>query len=195
VSTISGLYQRFRHLIHEGFKFLVIGAVGTIVTFGVANALHDIGKYKAITITTILATVVTFLGNRYWTFRHRQGAGTTRESILFFVLNAVGLLIYYACIGLTDAAGLGGSKLWYNAALVVGTVLGTIFRFWSYRKWVWKAKHPPALSADEPDHQNRDRDRDLTACVAAAPAPLGHETDGKSARQPERVPASHRRRS
>ena len=102
MSTIRGLYERFRHLIHEGFKFLVIGAIGTIVTFGLANALHDIGKYKAITIATIVATVVTYLGNRYWTFRDRQGQGHTRDTTIFFVLNGIGLLIYYGCIGLTD---------------------------------------------------------------------------------------------
>jgi putative flippase GtrA len=137
VSSVSGLYERFRHLIHEGAKFLTIGAIGTIVTFGVANALRGLGNYKAVTIATILATIVTYLGNRYWTFRHRQSQGTARDSIMFFVMNGIGLLIYYCCIGLTDLAGVGKSKLWYNVALVVGTGLGTLFRFWSYRKWVW----------------------------------------------------------
>jgi putative flippase GtrA len=168
VGTIRGLYERFRHLIHEGFKFLIIGAIGTVVTFGVANGLHNIGKYKAITIATILATVVTYLGNRYWTFKGRQGQGTTRESIIFFILNGIGLLIYYGCIGLTDLAGLGGSKLWYNMALIVGTGLGTLFRFWSYRKWVWLApSDTPVLSRDESDQE---RAQDFAAMVGAAPA-------------------------
>jgi putative flippase GtrA len=145
VSTIRELYERFRHLIHEGFKFLVIGAVGAIITFGLANALHSVGKYKAITIATIVATVVTYLGNRYWTFRHRQGKGATRDSVMFFVLNGAGLVIYYACIGLIDLAGVGHDLAWYNVALVVGTGLGTLFRFWSYRKWIWLAS-PPAFS-------------------------------------------------
>ena len=82
---------------------------------------------------------MTYLGNRYWTFKHRQSQGTTRDSTMFFVLNGIGLLIYYCCIGLTDLAGLGNSKVWYNVALIVGTGLGTLFRFWSYRKWVWTA--------------------------------------------------------
>jgi putative flippase GtrA len=143
VSGIRDLYGRFRHLIHEGAKFLVVGGIGTVVTFVVANALHSIGEYKAITVATIVATVITYVGNRYWSFRHRQGNGTARESVVFFILNAIGLLIYYACIWLVvDAAGLKG-KLWYNVALVVGTGLGTLFRFWSYRKWVWGTpKHP-----------------------------------------------------
>ncbi|HEY2638359.1 MAG TPA: GtrA family protein [Streptosporangiaceae bacterium] len=140
MGSVRGLYERFRHLIHEGAKFLVIGAIGTVVTFGAANALQGIGRYKAVTIATILATCVTYLGNRYWTFRHRQSNGTTRDSIAFFVLNGIGLLIYYGCIGLTDLAGLGSSKIWYNVALIVGTGFGTMFRFWSYRKWVWTSK-------------------------------------------------------
>jgi putative flippase GtrA len=138
LSIVRDLYSRFRQLIHEGFKFLVVGAIGTIVTFGVANLLRHIGDYKAVTVATIVATIVTYLGNRYWSFNKRQGQGTLRESIIFLILNGVGLLIYYGCIGLTDLAGLH-SRAWYNVALVVGTGLGTLFRFWSYRKWVWTA--------------------------------------------------------
>jgi putative flippase GtrA len=200
VSTIRGLYERFRHLIHEGFKFLVIGAIGTIVTFGLANALHDIGKYKAITIATIVATVVTYLGNRYWTFRDRQGQGHTRDTTIFFVLNGIGLLIYYGCIGLTDVAGLGSSKVWYNVALIVGTGLGTLFRFWSYRKWVWTAADAPAAPVLSDRESGEDRAQDLAAVVGAAPA--HHETApgqdapvGFDAPPSRRTPASHRRTS
>jgi putative flippase GtrA len=170
VTSIGELYTRFRQLIHEGAKFLVIGAIGAIITFGVANALHPIGKYKAITVATILATVITYLGNRYWTFRHRQGKGTTRDSIMFFVLNGVGLIIYYACIGLIDLAGLGHSVAWYNVALIVGTGLGTLFRFWSYRRWIWLAN--PAAPAEV---------EELTPQMAGTPAEHNGSTGGFSA--------------
>jgi putative flippase GtrA len=187
VSILRDLYERFRHLIHEGAKFLVIGAVGTVITFAVANALHDIGKYKAVTIATILATVFTFLGNRYWTFRHREGQGTTRDTVVFFVLNGIGLLIYYGCIGLTDLAGLT-SKLWYNVALVVGTGLGTLFRFWSYRKWVWVAPDEHILEPAEPAD---DVAQDLAAMVGAAPV-SHHAASPEPARNSAgHHPASH----
>jgi putative flippase GtrA len=140
VSLVSTLYQRFRLLIHEGAKFGVVGLTGSIVTLGGADILNfDLGinRYAAITIATIVATFVTFVGNRYWTFRHREGAGTTRESVMFFVLNGVGLLIQYAAIGLVwDGLGLH-TKFWYTVANFIGLVVGTLFRFWSYRKWVW----------------------------------------------------------
>jgi putative flippase GtrA len=144
VISIDGLHQRFRLLIHEGFKFLVVGGIGAVVTIVGAVALHGLGKYLAITIVTIVGTVVTFLGNRYWAFRHRQGQGATRESVMFFFLNGVGLLIYYACIWtIQGLAGLDG-RAWYAVALVLGMGLGTVFRFWSYRRWVWTLQHQPS---------------------------------------------------
>jgi len=143
VNLVSTVYQRFRLLIHEGSKFLVIGGIGFVVAIGGADILHfdvGLGKYTSVTVATIAATVVTFLGNRYWTFRHREGKGTAHESVMFFVLNGVGLLMQYACIGLVqDALGLQG-KFWFNFANLLGTAIGTVFRFWSYRKWVWHAQ-------------------------------------------------------
>jgi putative flippase GtrA len=139
------LYQRFRVLIHEAAKFGVVGLVGFIVSLGGADVLRyglGVGKYKAIVAATILATVVTFLGNRYWAFRHRERTGMGRETVLFFVFNAIGLLIQLACVAIVqDGANLNG-KVWYNAANLAGIGLGTLFRFWSYRKWVWRTQEP-----------------------------------------------------
>jgi putative flippase GtrA len=145
VRLVRELYTRFRQLIHEVAKFGVVGLVGVAISFGGAAVLRfdfGFGKYTSVTVATTVATVVAFIGNRYWTFRHRERTGTARETVLFFALNGVGLLIQYACIGITqDVLGLSG-KLWYNIANLVGIGLGTLFRFWTYRKWVWAL--PPA---------------------------------------------------
>src|SRR5205823_962141 len=62
------------------------------------------------------------------------------ETLLFFLLNGIGLLIQLACVGLAYH-GLGlTSKLDYAIANNLGIVIGTVFRFWSYRKWVWAAR-------------------------------------------------------
>ncbi|MDX6338991.1 MAG: hypothetical protein QOG05_6331 [Streptosporangiaceae bacterium] len=139
------LYERFRVLIHEAAKFGVVGLAGFIVSLGGADILHfdaGVGKYKAVIVATIAATVVTFLGNRYWAFRHRERVGMGRETLLFFVFNAIGLLIQLACVAIVaDGAGLQG-KVWYNLANLTGIGLGTLFRFWSYRKWVWRTQEP-----------------------------------------------------
>ena len=139
------LYQRFRVLIHEAAKFGVVGLAGFIVSLGGADVLRyglGVGKYKAVVVATILATVVTFVGNRYWAFRHRERTGMGRETVLFFVFNAIGLLIQLACVAIVqDGIHLNG-KVWYNVANLAGIGLGTLFRFWSYRKWVWRTQEP-----------------------------------------------------
>jgi len=171
VSSVQDLYARFRRLIHELAKFGVIGGIGFVITLGGADILRfdvGMGKYKAVTVATVIATLATFVGNRYWTFRHRERTGTGRESILFFVMNGVGLLIQYASIfAFQDLAGLSG-KFWYNLANFVGIVFGTIFRFWSYRQFVWRDSVVDVL---EEEHEALE-----PTAAAAAPAP--GRTDG-----------------
>jgi putative flippase GtrA len=150
VNGVRGLYERFRQLIHEGFKFGVVGGIGFLITDGGTNALQSPlhGWLKANVIATLAATVVTYLGSRYWTFRHRERGGTGRETILFLVLNAVGLGIQLACLGFANYALGLTDKFSSNVALFLGICLGTLFRFWSYRKWVWIA--PAAGAAPDP---------------------------------------------
>jgi putative flippase GtrA len=141
------LYQRFRVLIHEAAKFGVVGLAGFIVSLGGADVLRyglGVGKYKAIVIATVLATVVTFVGNRYWAFRHRERTGMGRETVLFFVFNGIGLLIQLASVAIVQDGAHLKSGIWYNLANLAGIGLGTLFRFWSYRKWVWRTQEPPS---------------------------------------------------
>jgi putative flippase GtrA len=145
-----GFYARIRPMLPEFIKFCIIGGIGTVIDLGGAAVLH--GRYhveplaaKAVSVT--VATLFTYLGSRFWTFRHRENRAMHHEALLFFVLNLVGLLIAEAVIGLaTYGMGLHGS-LGYNAASVVGTGLGTIFRFYAYRKWVFLAPSPPSTAA------------------------------------------------
>jgi putative flippase GtrA len=178
VRSVQDLYERFRHLIHELAKFGVIGGVGFIVTLVGADLLRfdaGLGKYKAVTVATVVATLVTFFGNRYWTFRHRERTGTGRESVLFFVMNGVGLLIQYASIfAFQDLAGLNG-KLWYNLANFVGIVFGTIFRFWSYRRFVWRESIVEVL---EEEHEAEEHEHEVLEPTAAAGAPAPGTADG-----------------
>jgi putative flippase GtrA len=143
VSFTRELYARFRHLIHEVAKFGIIGFIGFVITDGGTNLLHagwHIGPLTSNVAATVVATAVSFVGNRWWTFRHRERTGVSRETVMFFVLNGIGLGIQLACIGFTYYALGLTDHFAYNIALIVGIVFGTLFRFWSYRKWVWAAK-------------------------------------------------------
>jgi putative flippase GtrA len=140
VSPVSRWYQRFRRPIHEFAKFAMVGATGFLVTDGAFNLMiseHQ-ATFIANAVATLAATAVTFAGSRYWTFRHRERSGLRRETAIFIVLNLVGVLIQQACIEFARhelAAGL--DKVTLNAAFLVGVGLATLFRFWSYRTFVW----------------------------------------------------------
>lgn len=149
MSLMRRLYERFRQLIHEGAKFLVVGGLGLVVTNVVYGLLRhvSVGPVTSTTVATIVAVVVTYLGNRYWSFRHRERTGMAREGIIFLILNGVGLLIQDAVVGFNYyLLGLGHDRVAQFAALNFGIALATLFRFWSYRKWVWAAPAQDALA-------------------------------------------------
>jgi hypothetical protein len=82
---------------------------------------------------------VAYIGNRYWSFKHRERTSVPREGLLFFVLNAIGLLIQDAVVAFNSyVLHLEHHKLAEFLALNTGIAIATVFRFWSYRKFVWR---------------------------------------------------------
>ena len=147
---MASLYRRFADLIPELAKFGVVGLVGTIIDLGGADFLHvhmGLGPMVSKAISITAATIVTYLGSRFWTFRHRVNQALLRQGILFAVLNLIGLGIAEVVIAVTTYGLDLKSELAYNAASVVGTGLGTIFRYFSYKKWVFLADVPAAEAA------------------------------------------------
>jgi putative flippase GtrA len=149
-------YARFRHPAAEFAKFAVVGIAGLFVTNGVYDVLYlhlGMGPVLSATIATVVAAVGTYLGNRYWSFRNRQRTNVAREVSIFAVLNGVGLLIQDATVAFNYyLLGLGHNKLAVFLALNLGIALATLFRFWSYRLFVWGASpaESPATPAESP---------------------------------------------
>jgi len=140
----AALRDRFGHLVHELAKFGVVGAVAYLVDLSTFNALRNgVLSDRPITakfISTVVATTVAYFGNRHWTFRARERQGLRKEYVMFFGFNAVGLAIALGCLGTSHYLLRLTSPLADNiSANVIGMGLGTIFRFWSYRRFVFLA--------------------------------------------------------
>ncbi|MGZ4609258.1 MAG: GtrA family protein [Actinomycetes bacterium] len=145
------LYYSFSHVFRELMKFGVVGAVAFVVDIGLFNVLlHVTDKpLTSKTISTVVATTVAYAGNRLWTFRRRSRSDVRREYVLFFLLNGVGLLISLGCLAISHYLLDFTSQLADNiAANVIGLGLGTAFRFWSYRKFVFPELLPAAAATD-----------------------------------------------
>ena len=151
--ALLAAYYRLGHLVRELMKFGVVGGFAFVVDVGLFNLLlHATDKpLTSKTISTVVATTVAYLGNRHWTFRRRGRSGVRREYTLFFLLNGVGLVIALTCLAISHyLLGFTGRLADNIAANVVGLALGTAFRFWSYRRWVFPELLPEAAVSEDP---------------------------------------------
>ncbi len=144
-------------LVRYALKFGVVGLVGYITDVGIFNLLrvgvvgedHFFqGPIGAKIASVTIATLVTWFGNRYWTFREHRRKNYMLELLEFSVVAVVGLLIGLLCLWVSHYV-LGFDNLVADniAANGVGLVLGTTFRFLMYRFWVFGHHRKDGLTA------------------------------------------------
>lgn len=156
-----------RALVTQFTRFGLVGLVGLAVDVGVFNLLlltvlrpdtiHE-GPLIAKVISTSIAIVTNWMGNRYWTFRHDRRHNWLREGIEFGIVSVLGMGISLLCLWVSHYA-LGFTSLLADniATNGVGLVLGTAFRFTFYRLWVFKQgrdRRPAATTVSEPVRAN-----------------------------------------
>ena len=136
-----------RALVTQFGRFGVVGLVGLVIDVGVFNilrltvlspeALHE-GPVIAKIISTSLAIIANWLGNRYWTFGRERRPHWLLEALEFGLVSVGGLLIALGCLWVTHYA-LGFTSVVADniSTNVVGLALGTAFRFTFYRLWVF----------------------------------------------------------
>lgn len=128
-------------------KFGFVGGVAYVVDTGLFNLLmYGPGQLLidhptvAKVISASVATLVAWLGNRYWTFSGRRRQAAARELVMFVLVNVGGMVVTvatlwfsYYVLGLTSPVAVNIS------ANIVGVGLATIFRYICYRYWVFTA--------------------------------------------------------
>lgn len=138
-------WARLRAPAAELGKFGVVGVVALVVDTLVYNVCWShYGVYTAAVISTTVSATVAFLGNRFWTWRDRPRSSLRREYVLYAIFNVIGLLISLACLWIShDALGAWRPDIFHTrladniAKQGFGLVLGTAFRFWAYRRYVF----------------------------------------------------------
>lgn len=131
-------------------KFGVVGGLGFLVDVGIFNLLR-VGVFGegvwwssalgAKVISTSVAIVFNWLGNRYWTFRHNRHTHIVREFIEFVVASLLGMVVSLACLWISHhVLGLTSLVADNISGNIVGLALGTMLRFLLYRYWVWSPR-------------------------------------------------------
>jgi putative flippase GtrA len=159
-STVSGpaggrVAGAARRLGAEVAKFGTVGAIAFVIDVSVFNILRagvlSDSPLTAKTISVVVATGFAYLANRNWTYRDRARTGYGRETALFFATNAVALLISWACLAFTHyVLGLDSQLADNISGNIIAVGLGTMFRFWVYRTWVFPHEEPVPVTAPDP---------------------------------------------
>jgi putative flippase GtrA len=149
MSRFDRLLARFAS--PEVLTFLAVGGVGyvvDVVSFNVLRSEPWLGRADpsyARVLAVALAMVVTYFGNRLFTWRGQGRDDRRREVSLFVLFNLVGLGISLASLVVSHHLLGLTSRLADNiSANVIGLVLGTLFRYWSYQRFVFTGASPNA---------------------------------------------------
>jgi putative flippase GtrA len=153
----SGLQR----LVREVAKFGAVGGAGLLVNLGVFNLVRhvtDLPVVRASVIATVVAIIFNYIGFRYFTYRDRDKSRRTKEMTLFLLFSVAGLVIENGVL-YTATYGFGwDSPLQSNIFKFLGIGIATLFRFWSYRTWVFRAlpvqKDPVAGGEPRPESRS-----------------------------------------
>ncbi|MBC2907967.1 GtrA family protein [Streptomyces cupreus] len=137
-----GSSELVRRYVHEAVKFGAVGGAGLLVNLGVFNLVRqvtDLQVVRASVIATVVAIAFNYVGFRYFTYRDRDKTGRTKEMSLFLLFSGVGLVIENGVLYVATYGFHWDSPLQSNIFKFLGIGIATLFRFWSYRTWVFRA--------------------------------------------------------
>lgn len=139
-----------RILLKEITAFGFVGLAAFVIDISIYNLLAPHGWLKAKFVSTIVATAVAYIGNRYLSFSHRARSSVARETSFFFAINFVVLVVSLLVLGLfAYPLNQRHDHLVMNVVNLVTIALGTVVRFWGYKRFVFL--HPDRVNGRDAD--------------------------------------------
>ena len=144
------LRSSWRILLKELSAFGLIGAIAFVIDVGLFAWLTTYGALKAKAVSTVVSTTFAYFGNRYLSFSHRARTTIGRETSYFFGINFITLIFSELAIGLF----VYGLHYAHRSTMVfvvnIATIaVGTVFRFWAYKRFVFL--HPDRVQKNAPE--------------------------------------------
>lgn len=141
-----------RLLAKEIAAFGLIGILNLILDTALFNILLSsdlgLGPNKASLISTCVTTLLAYFGNRHLSFSHRARTGFARETTFFFVVNFIALAFSQVVIAVFSyPLGQQDNTLTMNIVRLGTIGVGTVFRFWAYKRFVFLEAAQPEPSA------------------------------------------------
>jgi putative flippase GtrA len=133
-------------------KFAAVGAIGSVVDFGVMNLLTRLLTLRLVyagSISFVCAVMNNFMGNRLWTYPESRSRHVLHQLGMFFVVNAAGILIRIPVLhymeppmarafeSMTHLSSSSAEVLAKNATLGLAIGIVMIWNFFINRYWTY----------------------------------------------------------
>ncbi len=134
-------------------RFLVVGTIGAVVDFGIANLLvrvFGVPYVLAGTISFICAILSNFIWNRLWTYPDSRSKPIIRQLIQFAIVSATGLVIRIPILRFLEPLitklfqylpekylFLPPDALGQNATLAIAVIIVLFWNFFVNRYWTY----------------------------------------------------------
>jgi putative flippase GtrA len=141
----------FRH--RELLKFAMVGGTTWVIDNAVNYSLKlTVLGAKPITariIAVLIATIVSYVLNREWSFRTRGGRERHHEAALFFLISGIAMALTVAPLGISIyvlklhqpyESLLVGEIADFVSGQIVGVLVAMAFRYWAFKRWVFPTK-------------------------------------------------------
>jgi putative flippase GtrA len=134
--------EEVKFLIVGGACFMIAATINYVLKFTVLN--HR--PVTALTAASAVTVAISYLMNREWSFRTRGGRRRHHEASLFFILSGIGVAVsavpmyisrYVFQLHEPIVSRPVQEVADFVSGLVIGTLLGMVFRLWSFRRWVF----------------------------------------------------------
>ncbi|WP_328613753.1 GtrA family protein [Amycolatopsis sp. NBC_00355] len=153
----------------ELLRFAVVGGISFVITmsvnYGLKFTVLRTHPVTALIIGVLVATIFSYVANREWSFRTRGGRERHHEAALFFLISGIALGLnalpqwfsrYVLHLQAPQLSPFGVEVADFVSGIIIGTLLGTAFRWWAFKKWVFpeeaaRSVAAAAETADDPD--------------------------------------------
>ena len=152
-SVLLSIPQPYRDVAikhRELVKFAVVGGttwvIDTMVFLVLKSSVLEAKPLTAKVLAVLVATIVSYVLNREWSFRTRGGRERHHEAALFFIISGIGVAVYTAPLAISrylfdlqvpEVSLFTQEVADFVAGQILGVLLGMAFRWWAFRRFVF----------------------------------------------------------